>query len=128
MKLVAGVGERKKANPDHMNSIMDEIHSISEGFVELLASKQSDSNSNNSNNNSNNDDVPEEWYPQLEKWIRRNHVLLNDMGVGHPSLDKVVEVTDRLSLASKLTGAGGGGCALTLIRKGIVCLFVGLID
>ena len=44
-----------------------------------------------------------------------NHSLLNSCGVGHEILDKIVSITKRKGLSSKLTGAGGGGCALTLI-------------
>lgn len=37
------------------------------------------------------------------------------LGVSHPSLQFVVDESNRLGFASKLTGAGGGGCAITLI-------------
>jgi mevalonate kinase len=47
--------------------------------------------------------------------IDRNQVLLNGLGVGHPILDTVCKVTAQFGLHSKLTGAGGGGCALTLL-------------
>lgn len=40
------------------------------------------------------------------------------MRVGHPSIDKVREIAAQYSLHSKLTGAGGGGCVLTLLRNG----------
>ena len=47
-----------------------------------------------------------------------NHHFLSSLGVGHPSIDKVRSVTAQYSLHSKLTGAGGGGCVLTLLRDG----------
>lgn len=40
------------------------------------------------------------------------------MGVGHPSLDTLCRVTMNRGLHSKLTGAGGGGCGITLLRPG----------
>lgn len=42
------------------------------------------------------------------------------MGVGHPALDTLCRVTLTKGLHSKLTGAGGGGCGITLLRPGIV--------
>ena len=47
-----------------------------------------------------------------------NHYLLNALGVGHSSIDKIREITAKYSLHSKLTGAGGGGCVLTLLKDG----------
>ncbi len=49
--------------------------------------------------------------------MSRNHILLCQLGVGHESLDRVCTVTASFGLHSKLTGAGGGGCALTLINS-----------
>lgn len=42
------------------------------------------------------------------------------MGVGHPALDTLCRVTLTKGLHSKLTGAGGGGCGITLLRPGTV--------
>jgi len=44
----------------------------------------------------------------------RNHALLNALGVGHPRLDRLVEVARRTSYGAKLTGAGGGGSMFAL--------------
>ena len=44
-----------------------------------------------------------------------NHHLLNALGVGHPALTIVQEESAKLGMAAKLTGAGGGGCAITLV-------------
>jgi mevalonate kinase len=40
------------------------------------------------------------------------------MGVSHPSLEQVRAITSKHGLKTKLTGAGGGGCAVTVIRDG----------
>ncbi|KAI9337499.1 mevalonate kinase-like protein [Obelidium mucronatum] len=47
--------------------------------------------------------------------IEMNHGILTSLGVSHPTLETVVNITKKYGLSSKLTGAGGGGCALTLI-------------
>ncbi|KAJ3189420.1 hypothetical protein HDU85_003050 [Gaertneriomyces sp. JEL0708] len=52
----------------------------------------------------------------LETLVDINHSLLSAIGVSHPSLEAVRQTSARFGLKSKLTGAGGGGCALTLIR------------
>ncbi|KAL8574237.1 hypothetical protein ACOMHN_065780 [Nucella lapillus] len=57
-------------------------------------------------------------YSELEELIDMNHQLLNALGAGHPSLDTAVQVTAGHHLHTKLTGAGGGGCAYTLLAPG----------
>ncbi|KAG0378447.1 MAG: mevalonate kinase-like protein [Linnemannia gamsii] len=56
-----------------------------------------------------------------------NHALLVALGVSHPSLEKVREISSKLGLKSKLTGAGGGGCALTLIRDDVTSETVAVV-
>lgn len=40
---------------------------------------------------------------------------MNAIGVGHPHFDKMVALANGLGFASKLTGAGGGGCGFVLL-------------
>lgn len=47
-----------------------------------------------------------------------NQHHLNALGVGHASLDQLCQVTAANGLHSKLTGAGGGGCGITLLKPG----------
>jgi len=54
---------------------------------------------------------------QLGTLISINQGLLNSVGVGHEKLDTVARITKEIGW-TKLTGAGGGGCALTLLREG----------
>lgn len=49
--------------------------------------------------------------------FRVNHHLLNALGVGHPALTVVVEESQKQGMSCKLTGAGGGGCAITLVPR-----------
>ncbi|XP_061241092.1 mevalonate kinase isoform X3 [Bos javanicus] len=57
-----------------------------------------------------------EHYLTLEELIDMNQHHLNALGVGHASLDQLCQVTTAHGLHSKLTGAGGGGCGITLLR------------
>lgn len=56
----------------------------------------------------------------LQALIDENHRLLDQLCVSHPSLEAVRRITgaDPYNLPTKLTGAGGGGCAVTLIPEG----------
>ncbi|XP_054298949.1 mevalonate kinase isoform X12 [Pongo pygmaeus] len=60
-----------------------------------------------------------EQYLVLEELIDMNQHHLNALGVGHASLDQLCQVTRARGLHSKLTGAGGGGCGITLLKPGI---------
>lgn len=56
----------------------------------------------------------------LEKLIDENHAHLVSLGVGHPALEaiKIKAGEHPWGLHTKLTGAGGGGCAVTIIPDG----------
>jgi len=102
--LVGKVGDFHRDHPDQANPILDEIHSISLDCIKQFE---------------NHNQPREHLCKSIGELMQRNHVLLNKLGVGHESLDKVCQVTSRFGLPSKLTGAGGGGCALSLIPDGI---------
>jgi mevalonate kinase len=52
--------------------------------------------------------------PRLGSLMRENHSLLCALGVGHPSIDRLVESCRSKSYGEKLTGAGGGGSMIAL--------------
>lgn len=52
--------------------------------------------------------------------MERNHEILNELGVGHEVIDQVVEICKSFGLWTKITGAGGGGCTLSLIPQTLV--------
>jgi len=54
-------------------------------------------------------------YSTLENLIDINQGLLHGLGVSHPALGQVVEISAANNIHAKLTGAGGGGFALALI-------------
>lgn len=49
--------------------------------------------------------------------INENHAHLVTLGVSHPTLEaiRVKTAAHPYALSTKLTGAGGGGCAVTLV-------------
>lgn len=50
--------------------------------------------------------------------FRMNHGILVSLGVSHPRLERIRELVDYKDIGwTKLTGAGGGGCAITLLRR-----------
>lgn len=66
------------------------------------------------------DSLSDENYHELLELVRVNHGLLVGLGVSHPGLELIRSLSDSLEIGStKLTGAGGGGCALTMLRKDV---------
>lgn len=57
---------------------------------------------------------------KLMNLVRINHGLLIALGVSHPNLERIRVASDELQIGeTKLTGAGGGGCAITLLKDGV---------
>ncbi|CAR28670.1 hypothetical protein ZYGR_0U00280 [Zygosaccharomyces rouxii] len=64
------------------------------------------------------DSLDDKNYEELLELVRVNHGLLVALGVSHPGLELVRFECDTNALgATKLTGAGGGGCLLTILHK-----------
>uniref|UniRef100_A0A3B3QW88 mevalonate kinase n=1 Tax=Paramormyrops kingsleyae TaxID=1676925 RepID=A0A3B3QW88_9TELE len=100
--LVAGVRDKIKKFPSVMHPVLESISAVSvtcELTLEEIAS----------------DPMPEH-YAVLEELIDINQHHLQVLGVGHASLDTLCRTTLAHGLHSKLTGAGGGGCGITLLR------------
>ncbi|XP_029881960.1 mevalonate kinase isoform X2 [Aquila chrysaetos chrysaetos] len=100
--LVAGVKEKILKFPAIMNPVLDSIDAISQECQSVLEAMPANPSP--------------EYYPVLEELFDINQHHLNVIGVGHPSLDRLCQVTASHGLHSKLTGAGGGGCGITLLR------------
>ncbi|KAG0043595.1 Mevalonate kinase [Gryganskiella cystojenkinii] len=103
-KQVANVRKLREKFPAIVDPMMDSIQEISTSCKNLFAQENLDRS---------------ELLSQFGELVDVNHGLLAALGVSHPSLEKVREISSKLGLKSKLTGAGGGGCALTLIRDDV---------
>ncbi|KAJ9557416.1 hypothetical protein OSB04_012030 [Centaurea solstitialis] len=100
--LVAGVSERKIRHPDAMSSVFTAVDSISNELASIIQSSDD-----------HDDDLEKE--QRVEELMEMNQGLLQCMGVSHASIETVLRTTLKYKLTSKLTGAGGGGCVLTLL-------------
>ncbi|XP_050381798.1 mevalonate kinase [Argentina anserina] len=101
--LVAGVSERTLRHPDAMTSVFSAVDSISTELATIIQSEAPDEIS-----------VTEK-EAKIEELMEMNQGLLQCMGVSHASIETILRTTLKYKLASKLTGAGGGGCVLTLL-------------
>ncbi|CAN6862155.1 unnamed protein product [Brassica oleracea] len=99
--LVSGVSERTVRHPDAMKSVFNAVDSISKELAAIIQSKDQNS-------------VTEK-EESIKELMEINQGLLQSMGVSHSSIDTVIRTTLKHKLTSKLTGAGGGGCVLTLL-------------
>ncbi|BFZ60212.1 Mevalonate kinase [Saitoella coloradoensis] len=103
-ELVAGVGRLTCALPGVAGPIHEAIHGISEKATTLLLSPPSQ----------------QEFVEELSQLVRINHGLLDALGVSHPALENVRRLSSKLGVGeTKLTGAGGGGCAITLLKHDV---------
>lgn len=126
--LVAGVGERTLRHPAAMGAIFTAIEEIVEEIVTILQTPPE-----RSLDKSKKDDIlasSEECGPhlvtktdlevRLEELVQMNQGLLQGIGVSHLSIESIYQITAAYRLQSKLTGAGGGGCVLTLLPYSIL--------
>jgi mevalonate kinase len=79
---------------------LDSIHEISLEFLRTLDKYNIDQS---------------EFKEHFETLLEMNHYLLNAIGVGHIELDKLLIMAKQCGYFGKMTGAGGGGCALIYI-------------
>ena len=101
---VAKVGKLKETHPTIANSILCAIDAVTESAHNLISSDDFDP------------DDPAS-LQHLGELAAVNHGLLCSLGVSHPKLERVRAIIDHADLGwTKLTGAGGGGCAITIIK------------
>ncbi|KIK96455.1 hypothetical protein PAXRUDRAFT_138398 [Paxillus rubicundulus Ve08.2h10] len=97
-ELVANVGKQKADEPEKIGKILNDIRTVVEKASGMLAQSKDEKG-------------------DLAALIDENHKLLGQLQVSHPSLETIRRITgsESYNLATKLTGAGGGGCAVTLV-------------
>ncbi|KAK6205530.1 mevalonate kinase [Scheffersomyces amazonensis] len=100
--LVGGVAKRNSEYPKLTSPILDAMGNLASEAYKIMT-------------------APEFGHVELEtlrELVEINHGLLVAIGVSHPALEKVKVIADINKIgATKLTGAGGGGCAITLIDE-----------
>lgn len=104
---IAKVAALKELHPIITESILTAIDKVSEAAAEIISRDDFDSESMSS-------------LESLGKLMTINHGLLVALGVSHPRLDRIRELVDHEGIGwTKLTGAGGGGCAIVLLRPDV---------
>ncbi|KAJ1969621.1 Mevalonate kinase [Dispira parvispora] len=96
-KMVANVAQFRNKYPAVVDPLLEAINGIAHSFKELVSGNPSQLNAS------------------LAELVTMNQSLLSVLGVSHQTLDTLCQVTSCQQLPSKLTGAGGGGCALTWV-------------
>jgi len=96
-KMVQNFKTFKQNFPHVANGILDSCGAISKAFYSMCQQEKLDPTT-------------------MSLLIETNQSLLRAMRVSHPSLERVCDITkQQFGLPTKLTGAGGGGCAFTYL-------------
>ncbi|KAL2197427.1 mevalonate kinase like protein [Corynascus similis CBS 632.67] len=104
---VAKVGRLRNTHPKIVGSILDAIDKVTEASADVLTEVGFDTQS-------------EADLARVGELMTINHGLLVSLGVSHPRLERVRELVDHQGIGwTKLTGAGGGGCCITLLKPGV---------
>ena len=96
-ETVGNVRKLWEKEPNLMNGYFDEIANVTEGGKMAIEEGNKEA---------------------VGELMNKNHELLNKIGVGHPLLEKLVDLTlDAGALGAKLTGGGGGGNMVALANN-----------
>lgn len=104
--LVSKVGELRKLAPAVFDPLITSVEQISQTTLRIF----------NDYIKATTNEETEKLEAEIEALVDVNQGILNAIGVGHPALDLVVKLSAQLGMHAKLTGAGGGGCAITFVR------------
>ena len=103
---VAKVGALKKSLPEVTEAILDAIDNVTETAHSIISHPDFDKTDTHT-------------AEKLGEMMRVNHGLLVSLGVSHPRIERIRELVDAAGLGwTKLTGAGGGGSTITLLKPG----------
>jgi mevalonate kinase len=101
---LAKVAALKKSHPEITESILNAIDQVTKSAHNLITS----------------DDFDKDDYANIQhigELITINHGFLVSLGVSHPKLERIRALIDHAGIGwTKLTGAGGGGCAITILK------------
>jgi len=103
-QLVAAVRKKYNTFPKVVEQIMESMEKLSLAALNTMQACRVKQFSNCS-----------EEFSQLEDLVDMNQGLLASLGVSHPSLENVIQISAANGLHTKLTGAGGGGVAFSLV-------------
>lgn len=104
---VAKVAKLKDTHPILVGTILDAMDTVTNTAADLIEHEDFDAKEADS-------------IRKLGELMTINHGLLNSLGVSHPRLERVRELVDYEDIGwTKLTGAGGGGCSITLLRPDV---------
>lgn len=104
---VAKVLKLKETHPKLVGTILEAMDKVTGSAAELIEHEDFD-------------EEEEESLRRVGELMTINHGLLVSLGVSHPRLERVRELVDHQGIGwTKLTGAGGGGCSITLMRPNV---------
>lgn len=104
---VAKVAKLKDSHPKLVGTILEAMDRVTTAAADILQDEDFD-------------DEEEESLKKAGELMTINHGLLVSLGVSHPRLERVRELVDHEGIGwTKLTGAGGGGCSITLMRPDV---------
>ncbi|KAL3857865.1 hypothetical protein ACJMK2_012495 [Sinanodonta woodiana] len=103
--LVADVRKKYYTYPEIFRPVMESFAAVTEKALETFRMMPRDSSTETT-----------DLYSTFEDLVDINQNLLKLIGVSHSTLEQICQLTSDYGLHTKLTGAGGGGCAITLLR------------
>lgn len=104
---VAKVGKLKEMHPELVGAILNAMDKVTATAAGVIQEEDFE-------------DDDEDSLRRVGELMTINHGLLVSLGVSHPRLERVRELVDHETIGwTKLTGAGGGGCSITLMRPDV---------